>query len=215
MPRRPPLTTTSFAVLAQLAMRPWSAYELAAQQQRYFQFFWPRARSGLYRELKHLATLGVATSSTVRVGQRGQRTMYTITPAGREELRRWLDSPLSPIAVEFEGMLRVFAATQGSREQLLANLTRICAEATELTEFNDEIRTEYIEGRAPFQHDAHVRTLVVDFMADYFDLIHAWAERSADEVRRWPDVTPDPPRLTRARERVHRPRPTHPPDGTG
>lgn len=206
MPRRPELTTTSYVVLAQLAMRPWSAYELANLQQRYFQYFWPRARSGLFRELRHLAAVGVASTTTLAVGKRGHRTMYQITPTGLTALRAWLDTPLSTIAVEFEGLVRIFAATQGTREQLLANLERIRAEADSLIAFNDQIRWEYIQGQAPFQHEAHVRTLVVDFMADYFDLIKNWAERSAAEVRRWPDVMPDEPRLQRARDRLLRPR---------
>lgn len=200
----PRLTTTSYVVLAQLAMRPWSAYELAAQQQRYFQYFWPRARSGLYRELKRLDELGVASAETIRVGRRGQRTMYTITPSGRRALRAWLDRPLTPISVEFEGLVRVFAATAGSRAQLLQTLERIEQEADALATFNDGIRQEYMEGRAPFQQQAHVRTLVVDFMADYFDLIREWARRSHRDVERWPDIEPDEQRQRQARARVRR-----------
>jgi PadR family transcriptional regulator AphA len=44
------LTTTSYAVLAQLALRPWSTYELARQRVRYFRYVWPRAESAIYRQ---------------------------------------------------------------------------------------------------------------------------------------------------------------------
>src|SRR5829696_365331 len=44
------LTTTSYAVLAQVAVRPWSTYELAQQRVRYFRYVWPRAESAIYRE---------------------------------------------------------------------------------------------------------------------------------------------------------------------
>lgn len=200
------LTTTSYVVLAQLAMRPWSAYELATQQQRYFQYFWPRARSGLFRELKRLAELGVAGAETVAVGRRGKRTMYSITPAGRRALRRWLDRPLTPLAVEFEGLVRIFAAPAGSREQLLRTLERIERDVDSLIAFNDGIRREYMEGRAPFQQQAHVRTIVVDLMTDYFDVIRAWARRSHRDVSRWPDLSSDDARQRQARARVRRPR---------
>jgi DNA-binding PadR family transcriptional regulator len=204
------LTTTSYVVLAQLAMRPWSAYELATQQQRYFQYFWPRARSGLYQELKKLAQLGVANAETIPVGRRGHRTMYSITAAGRQALRAWLDEPLTPISVEFEGLVRIFAAPAGTRDQLLHTLGRIADDADELAAFNDGIRHEYIGGRAPFQDQAHVRTLAVDLMTDYFDLIRDWAQRSRAAVERWPDLDCDDARQHQARERVRRARDTHP-----
>ena len=48
------LTSTSFAVLGLLVVRPYSAYELAAQMRRSFVFIWPRAVSGIYEEPKRL-----------------------------------------------------------------------------------------------------------------------------------------------------------------
>ena len=51
------LTTTSYAVLAQLAVHPWSTYELARQRVRYFRYVWPRAESAIYREVKRLAAM--------------------------------------------------------------------------------------------------------------------------------------------------------------
>jgi hypothetical protein len=39
------LTTTSYAILGLLAIRPWSTYELARQMQRDLRFVWPRAES--------------------------------------------------------------------------------------------------------------------------------------------------------------------------
>ena len=54
------LTTTSYAVLPQLAVRPWSTDELAQQRVRYFRYVWPRAESAIYREVKRLAATGPA-----------------------------------------------------------------------------------------------------------------------------------------------------------
>jgi len=43
----PPLTTTSYAVLGLLAVRPWSSYELTQQMDRSLGRVWPRAVSKL------------------------------------------------------------------------------------------------------------------------------------------------------------------------
>ena len=48
------LTTTSYAVLGLLALRPWTTYELAKQVQRSLDWFWPRAERKLYDEPKRL-----------------------------------------------------------------------------------------------------------------------------------------------------------------
>ena len=55
-------TVSSYALLSHLALKPWSAYELATQRVRYFRYFWPRAERGLYNELKRLAAEGLATA---------------------------------------------------------------------------------------------------------------------------------------------------------
>src|SRR4029453_4571913 len=115
------LTTTSYAVLAQLAVRSWSTYELAQQRVRYFRYVWPRAESAIYREVKRLDAMGLVAAEREYVGKR-PRTVYSITEAGRQVLREWLGTPVSPFAMDFEGMIRVFIATLGTKDHLLATL---------------------------------------------------------------------------------------------
>lgn len=198
---KPRLTTTSFSILSHLALQPWSAYELAVQRVRYFRYFWPRAERMLYAELKRLAAAGLARSEISYTGRR-RRTVYSITPAGREKLRVWLDYPISPLAIEFEGLLRIFSAPVGTVKQLTANLERIHADMIELREFNDSIAREYLEGRAPFQSQAYVRTMVVEFMTDLVAMTEAWIQRNLTEVAQWKDVRPNAAKLERARERL-------------
>src|SRR4030095_9901223 len=91
----PTLTTTSHAVLAQLAVRPWSTYELARQRVRYFRYVCPRPESAIYREVKRLAAMGLVAAKREYVGKR-PRTVYSITEAGRPGPRRGPGSPTAP-----------------------------------------------------------------------------------------------------------------------
>ena len=52
MPPRP--TTSTYAVLGLLAIRPWSAYELAQQATRSLRYAHPRSESHVYEEAKRL-----------------------------------------------------------------------------------------------------------------------------------------------------------------
>jgi len=76
------LSTTSFAVLGLLALRPWSTYELTRQMKRGLHYFWPSAESGVYEEPKKLVARGLAKAELGHVGRR-PRTVYSITPEGR------------------------------------------------------------------------------------------------------------------------------------
>jgi PadR family transcriptional regulator AphA len=156
------LTTTSYALLAQLSLRPWSTYELAQQRVRYFRFVWPRAESAIYREVKHLAADGLVEGRTEHIGMR-PRTVYSITPQGRETLRDWLGTPVSPFAMEFEAIIRLFVAPQGTTEQIVATLEQVRTDAQEMLGFGGEIKQEFLEGRGALQDQVYIRALAIDF----------------------------------------------------
>src|SRR5215204_7686848 len=133
-PSPPSLTTTSYAVLAQLAVRSWSTYELAQQRVRYFRYVWPRAESAIYREVKRLAAMRLVAAKREYVGKR-PRTVYSITEAGRQVLREWLATPVSPFAMDFEAMIRLFIAPLGTKDEIIATLELVLNDAREMLRF--------------------------------------------------------------------------------
>src|SRR5262249_3027543 len=94
-------TTTRFAVLGELALREWSAYEVRRSRRRTLRWFWPRAESVIYAEAKRLENEGLARSRAepAEDGSRRTRTIYSITPAGRRALAAWLRSEPSTFAM--------------------------------------------------------------------------------------------------------------------
>ncbi len=143
-----PLTTTSYAILGLLRIKPWTTYELAKQVQKGLGWFWPRAERKLYDEPKNLVALGLASATEEHTGNR-PRTVYAITPAGRKALRSWLGQAPEPPAFEFEGMVKVFFADGGTIDQLRATLVSIEDDArariAELRSMIDEARTPSYE----------------------------------------------------------------------
>src|SRR5262245_59085502 len=124
MSRPPTLTTTSYAILSLLGVRPWSTYELTQQMERSLGRIWPRAASKLYEEPKKLVEHGYARAKDELVGKR-PRTVYAITPKGRRALARWLAEPGGGPVLEFEGLLKVTFAENGSKADVLATLDSI------------------------------------------------------------------------------------------
>jgi len=180
-------TTTSYAVLGLLAIRPWTTYELAKQVQRSLRWFWPRAERKLYDEPKRLAEEGLATATRDHSGRRG-RPVHPITDAGRAALRDWLGEPFAPPTTEFEGMVKVFFADAGSRLQLLATVDRIEAQATE--------RMEEIVGLAAtrplaFPEREHISAIGLQLFAAQEESTLRWARWAREQVEQWTD-TADP-----------------------
>ena len=185
MPPRP--TTSSYALLGLLALRPWSAYELAQQATRSLRYTHPRTESHLYEEAKRLLRLGWATTSTEHHGRRA-RTIYTITGDGRRALQDWFATPPRPPQLDFEALLRLLFADQTDQATLDRCLEETAAGARHL--FDDAIerllRPYVTDDDAPFPERRHIAALVAAFVADYLHLVERWSEFAREEIRAWP-----------------------------
>lgn len=200
---RDQLTTTSYAVLAQLAVRPWSPYELVQQRVRYFRYVWPAAESAIYREVKRLAGMGLIEGEKEYTGKRA-RTVYSITEDGKAALREWLGTPVSPFSMEFEGMLRVFVAPLGTKDEFIGALEQVRADAVDMLRFAGEVKQEFIEGINPAQDQAYIRALAVDFFISLLHTVDGWAERTLSEVETWDDLMPSAEKNERGLEKIRR-----------
>jgi DNA-binding PadR family transcriptional regulator len=181
------LTTTSYAILGLLGLRPWSAYELTKQVKRSLHFCWPRAETRLYQEPKNLVEHGLAKATVATQGRRS-RTVYSITPRGRKALRRWLEKPSAPPRFESEALLRLFFAEHGTKDGLLATLAELEAQAGQMRAQALVQGSEYLGDQALFPERIHILGLVGKFVLDQTNLVADWARWARAGVECWPDV---------------------------
>jgi PadR family transcriptional regulator AphA len=182
------LTTTSYAILGLLAIRPWSTYELAGQMRRNLHYFWPRAESNLYAEPKRLVEGGFAQARSQPVGKR-RRTVYSITPKGRRALERWVGEPAAESRLESETLVKMMFAPYGSKEDLLAHLRRFLHELEIKQQQLRTIFQEYLAGEDPFPERAHINVVCYRLVWDYTETAASWAAWAIDQVEQWRDVT--------------------------
>lgn len=182
----PALTTTSYGILALLALRPWTTYQLAKQMERSLGWIWPRAVSRLYEEPKKLVAAGLATSRAGATGRR-PRTEYSITPAGRQALAAWLAEPGAGPTLECEALVKIAYADQGTRDGLLANLAALIDDTTAKLQFGEMVATSYLEGRGPFQDRLPLSGLMWRFLWEYHVTVLRWASWARDQVEAWPE----------------------------
>lgn len=182
------LTTTSYAILGLLAIRPWSTYELAGQMRRNLYYFWPRAESNLYAEPKRLVEGGFAEASSEPVGRR-RRTVYSITPKGRRALDRWVAEPAGESRLESETLVKLMFATHASKEDTLAHLRRLRDELETRRQHLRTIFEEYLNGEDPFPERVHINVLCYRLIWETTETEASWAAWAIDEVEHWPDMT--------------------------
>jgi DNA-binding PadR family transcriptional regulator len=182
------LTPTSYTILGVLAVRSWSGYQLMKQVRRGLGQLWPRAERQLYDDPKRLVQAGYVTATSERIGRR-HRTTYAITRSGRSALRRWLGTPSRPPSMEFEGMVRVLFADQGTLPHLRATLREISDQAR-------ATRAEYagwaafmVDDGGDFPTRMHTNALAMRFMMGHFSQVIAWAEWALQVTSTWPDTT--------------------------
>jgi DNA-binding PadR family transcriptional regulator len=194
--------TTANAILGLLALRGESrTYDLTQQLRRNLRFFWPRAESRIYDEVKTLSRRGL-TSSRSEAKPR-PHTAYSITPEGRRSLEDWLAQPPSGTALQCEPLLRVLLADLAPHERLRASIERIRQDAAEILEQGRVVAPEYLAGTAPFQDQVHVRALVFDFLSHFALMLDGWSDRAEAAIEAWPELSAEE-RAARALESIRR-----------
>jgi DNA-binding PadR family transcriptional regulator len=184
----PAPTTTSYAILSLLAVRSWTAYELAQQMDRSVGSMWPRAESVVYEEPKRLVQLGLASSRRELTGRRAS-TVYSITPKGRRRLAEWLERPGAGPTTEFEGLLKIAFADHGSIEGLRANIAAIRAWADQEAADTEERRREYAETGGPYPDRLPVIALAYRYFAEQAEAVRRWADWVDAATSDWTGTT--------------------------
>jgi DNA-binding PadR family transcriptional regulator len=202
MSSAPTLTTTSYALLGLLAVKPWTTHELVQQVDRSLRRIWPRAASKLYEEPKKLVAHGYARASDDSVGRR-PRTRYTITAKGRRALAAWLSRPGDGPVLECEQLVKIHFADSGTKADVLANLEAMRTWVLGQNEENLATAHAYLEGRGAFPQRAALNQLPGRFLTDFYVTVANWVRWAGDIVAGWPDdVTEAPFDLDAAREGV-------------
>jgi PadR family transcriptional regulator, regulatory protein AphA len=198
----PAMTTTSYAILGLLAVKPWTTHELVQQVDRSLRRIWPRAQSKLYEEPKKLVAHGFARATDDSVGRR-RRTRYTITAKGRRALATWLQEPGDGPVLEFEQLLKINFADSGTKADILANLAATRAWVLDQNRENLAAARVYLEGRSAFPQRAALNQLGGRFLTDLYVMVARWADWASRMVDDWPeDVNKAPFSIAAAEEGV-------------
>jgi DNA-binding PadR family transcriptional regulator len=114
------LPSVAYALLGMLAREPLSGYDIARQLRTTLGFFWAAPHSQIYPELARLEARALVTHARVEQTERPDKKIYSITPAGRDALARWVVLPPLPTPVRDELLLKTFSVWLADRPQAVA-----------------------------------------------------------------------------------------------
>jgi DNA-binding PadR family transcriptional regulator len=99
MNARPSLSLPEWTVLAVLSQRPAHGFAVAQLTAPGGELgrIWHIPRPVIYRAIGRLLEAGLVTPEGVEPGLGPQRTIYTVTPQGRQAAARWLDTPVDHV----------------------------------------------------------------------------------------------------------------------
>ena len=96
------------ALLTSLLELPCSGVDLATRFDRSIGYFWQATHQQIYKELGRLEEAGWVVSAPAASG-RGRRRLYQVLPAGKHELKRWVNEVQDPSPLRDALMVRLRA----------------------------------------------------------------------------------------------------------
>jgi DNA-binding PadR family transcriptional regulator len=174
------------AILGFLNYQPQTGYELKEVFDDSVQHFWSADQSQIYRTLNELMADNLVTMEVVAQDNRPNRKVYTITKAGREELRRWLQQPPPVQMPRSAALVQVFFTGQLSDEEILQKFEMVAAYCLKTLEVYKAISNEtiaaYEEQVGP--REAFCWNLTVDLGLRSVQAQLEWAENIIKQIKR-------------------------------
>ena len=112
-----------YILLGGLNYLPLTGYQLKQYMENSTTHFWYAQTSQIYRTLDQLEKEGLVTSEIQEQHDKPDRRIYHITPKGRDDLRAWLETPMTEIEpVKDTLLLRLFFSAQLDKQTILTQL---------------------------------------------------------------------------------------------
>jgi DNA-binding PadR family transcriptional regulator len=163
------LNPVSYVVLALVGDGGAGAHDIVRMLRQGGPVYWEGAPSRLYAEPKRLVQLGYLTASS-EPGQTHARTVYRLTPSGRDALREWLAEPARFPRIKNEPHLRLLAGDLLTDDEIVASFRGMLPELDALGALVEQM---------------YAQAETVPHRTTYLRLSHAYARRLIALHRDW------------------------------
>ena len=180
------------AILGFLEYGPMTGYDLKKYFDQSVGHFWSTTQSHIYKALEGLEKEGMAESKLIPQEGKPNRKQYTITSAGRVELRRWVSTPLPSEGPREPWLIQVFFAHNLTNEEIVhlfekrIESLRFYLTQSRSAEKNIEENYEHVG----IKRLRELWRFTLDYGTHYYESEIAWLEQMLPRVRKLPPMTP-------------------------
>ena len=135
------------AVLASLLEGEASGYQLSKRFDVAVANFWAATPQQLYRELDRLEADGLVRARLVEQRRRPNKRVFTLTGAGREELREFTARPARPTALRDDLAVKLQAIDVGDADAVREALELRLEQARAKLDLYDRLHDDLLDGR--------------------------------------------------------------------
>jgi PadR family transcriptional regulator, regulatory protein AphA len=179
------------AILAFLEFQPMSGYDLKKFFDQSVAHFWTATQSHIYKSLEGSEKKGWVEAKIIPQEGRPNRREYAITEAGRQELQRWLTTPIPLEPVREGWLIQVFFAHFLSNEQIAAIFEQRNREIEERLRAFRGPAQEAINQNADIlcvDRAKELWQITLDYGIAYYEFEQEWNQKMAERARHLPPL---------------------------
>jgi len=145
--------------------------------------------------------VGVATTGTsAETDGSRSRSIYRITPAGRQLLRAWFAEPGDPLAFECEAAVKAFFGSSSTLGAVRVQLETLRGEFRRASEATQPVARAWLDDELPFPDRLHYTAMAADLIARVRLATDAWAADWLERLDQWNSPDLDETNAAQARE---------------
>ena len=133
----------SYAILAILADKSCSGYDLAKQFDGSVGYFWAASHQQIYRELAKLEKKGWIEAERIAQEGRPNKKLFSLTEVGQQEMTGWISQPSKISHPKEEMLIKLFAGHLVKPQILITELTRYQSEHEQQLKVYQQIELNY------------------------------------------------------------------------
>lgn len=176
-------------ILGLLNYRDMSGYEIMVVFRDSLNFFWKAQTSQIYRELQNLKKRGWVTDVTIPQQGKPDKNVFSVTKAGKAELRRWLsDNSMEPGKNPL--LMRTFFRGELPPEENIRFFQAVRAYATHFLKEMEKppVSASLYAKEIQNPEQAVYWGMTIDYGVMYMEMLRRWSELCISRLEKAADI---------------------------
>jgi PadR family transcriptional regulator, regulatory protein AphA len=178
------------AILASLDLQPMTGYDLKKFFDQSVGHFWTTSQSHIYKALTDMENQGWVQKHTIPQEDKPNRKVYSLTEAGRLELRHWLITPQPSSPVREAWLIQIFFSQNSTNEEISALIeARLMEIRHVLATFRSQAESGYSPEMPPgWERASALWQITGDYGSAFYEFELHWHLEMLERIKNLPPL---------------------------